>query len=108
MRSKAKPRSLGDLLKKAKAEASPTVRSLSRKKEPPLVVRSLTLTPAADAALRRLSMNASDYIGRKVSGSAIVRALLQQAEQQDSATHLFPIIQTELISDAVVWGRKKK
>ena len=108
MRSKAKPKSLGDLLKKAKTEASPTVRTLSRMKEPPLVVRSLTLTPSADATLKRLSMNASDHIGRKVSGSAIVRALLQQVEQQDSATHLFLIIQTELVSDAVVWGRKKK
>ena len=108
MRSKVKPKSLGDLLKKAKSDASPTLRPFSRKKEPPLVVRSLTLTPAADDTLRRLSTNATKYIGRKVSGSAIVRALLQQAEQQDSSTHLFPIVETELISDAVVWGRKKK
>src|SRR5712691_2223973 len=107
MPSKAKPTSLGDLFKQAKAEASPTLRKLSRSEEPALVVRSLTLTPAADATLQRLSGDASDYIGRKVSGSAIVRALLRQAEQQGSTAQLFPLLEMELTSGEVVWGKKK-
>jgi hypothetical protein len=108
MRSKAKPKSLGDLLRKAKAEAAPAPRKLSRAKEPALVVRSLALTPAADATLQRLSAETSARIGRKISGSAIVRALLRQAEQQDSTARLLPHLMLELSSGAVVWGKERK
>jgi hypothetical protein len=71
-------------------------------------IRSLTLTPADEKILRRLSQDASDYIGRTVSESAIVRALLRQADQQGppAADALFLQIEQELQS-GVMWGRKK-
>lgn len=75
--------------------------------EPAFVVRSLTLTPTADAALRRLSRDASDYIGRTISGSAVVRALLHLGAQHGAAwvtAQLFPLIEREL--PHVTWGKR--
>jgi hypothetical protein len=89
---------------------------MARKKLPPkrtrhaFVIRSLTLTPAADIALHQLGQEASDELGWKVSSSAIVRALLQQAKQQGpqwARDTLFPLIEKELES-GVVWGNRKK
>jgi hypothetical protein len=67
----------------------------------PLIVQSLTLTPATAVTLRRLSTEAADYIGRAVSGSAIVRALLRHIEQQPESwvqARIFPFVEKELES----------
>jgi len=42
----------------------------------------VTLTPDAMEALPSLTSDASDYVGRTVSGSAVVRAMLRHVEQQ--------------------------
>jgi len=77
-------------------------------KEPP-VIHSLTLTPATAATLRRLSTDAADYIGRAVSESAVIRALLRHIEQQPESwvqARIFPFVEKELES-GVLWGKKK-
>lgn len=75
----------------------------------PLRVYSLKLTPAAEHLLNDLSQDATDAIGRPVSSSALVRALLQYLAQQPStwtATTLYPLIEQE-IERGRVWGKKK-
>jgi len=84
-------------------------RAKTTPKRQPLVMRSLTLTHDANETLQRLSQNASDSLGWTVSSSAIVRALLQYAEQQPSSwaqSHLFPFVEREITS-GMVWGKKK-
>jgi hypothetical protein len=79
------------------------------KEELALVIRSLTLTHDADETLQRLSQDATDYLGRKVSGSAIVRALLLWTRQQSATwltAHISPFIEAEM-STGVVWGKKR-
>jgi hypothetical protein len=69
-------KNLGQLLKQAKAEAPTTPRRLADA-APPLVVRSVALTPAAQATLEQLIARTSAASSRKASASAVVRALLQ-------------------------------
>jgi hypothetical protein len=74
-----------------------------------LVVHSLTLTPVDEDILERISRDASDYIGRTVSGSAIMRALLREVDRQGYQwvlSQLCPLVEAELAS-GVMWGRKK-
>ena len=81
---------------------------LEKSLTPPLVVRSLTLTPTTEATLERLAQDASDYIGWAVSKSALMRALIHHAELQPPAwatAHLFPLIENEIASGRV-WGKK--
>lgn len=80
-----------------------------KKEKPKIHVQSMALTPETEKTLQRLSGEASDYIGRKVSGSAMVRALLRYAEKQEYQwvlTQLCPMVEEEL-SLGVVWGKKK-
>jgi len=73
-------------------------------------LRSFDLTPEAIAALKHLSQDASDYIGRAVSGGAIVRALLRLAHKHGTAwvyTHVCPFIEAEM-QEGLRWGREKK
>jgi len=61
--------------------------------------RSHDLTPPTAAVLMRLSIAATDSLGRAVSNSTIIRALLRYAERQDPTwlrDHLFPCIEQEL------------
>ncbi len=84
-------------------------RAKTTPKRQPLVIRSLTLTHDADETLQRLSKDASDYIGRAVSGSAVVRALLRHVAQQPVSwvtARIFPLVEKELNS-GVMWGKKK-
>jgi hypothetical protein len=70
-------------------------------KEPPpqkplLQVRAITLSRADQDILTRLSKDVSDYTGRTVSGSAIVRALVRYAGQHRydwGLAYLFPLIE---------------
>lgn len=82
------------------------------KKAPPketLLYRSHMLTPTTERSLSQLKQEASDYLGWTISGSAIVRALLQHAATQDSTwvrERIFPFIERE-IEQGRVWGKKK-
>jgi hypothetical protein len=72
------------------------------------IVRStaLTLTPAARTTVQRLGADASDYIGRTVGGSAVVRALLAWIDQQSEAwvtEQIFPLVERELAT-GFHWG----
>jgi hypothetical protein len=82
----------------------------TKPKKEPFVIRSLTLSQDTGEVLERVSQDASDYTGRKVSGSAVVRALLRYAERQGyewGITNLCPLIEAEF-SSGVVWGKKKE
>jgi hypothetical protein len=100
-------KNLGQLLKRAKAEA-PAVPRRPADETPPLVVRSVALTPAAQATLEQLIAQASAAIGRKASASAVVRALLQWAEQEHLGVELVRLIAAELQTGQVVWGKAKQ
>ena len=73
-----------------------------------LTVQTVTLTPDVIETLRRLSQEASDFIGRKVSSSAIVRALVRQIDQQGppAADALFIEVEKEMKAGRI-WGKKK-
>lgn len=82
---------------------------MERVKKSPLVIHSLALTPADEKILERISNDATDYTGRKISSSAIIRALLRHADQQGyqwTLANLRPLIETEL-ARGVMWGKKK-
>ena len=87
----------------ARAKATP------KKEKEAVAVHSLALTPATHEILEGLSQDATDYTGRKVSGSAIVRALLRYAKRQGyewSLAQLFPLVEEEMGS-GMIWGKKK-
>jgi hypothetical protein len=107
MPSKPRPKSLGDLLQQAKADASAVPRRPADV-APPLVVRSVALTPAAKATLEALIAEASAAIGRKASASAVVRALLAWAARQDLGSELVALIMAELQTGEVVWGKTRR
>jgi hypothetical protein len=100
-------KNLGQLLEQAKAEA-PTTPRRPADVAPPLVVRSVALTPAAQATLEQLIAQASASIGRKASASAVVRALLAWAEQEHLGAELVRLIAAELQTGEVVWGKAKQ
>ena len=80
-----------------------------KKEKPKIHVQSMALTPETEKTLQRLRGEATDYIGRKVSGSAMVRALLRFADKQEYQwvlSQLCPIVEEEL-SQGVIWGKKK-
>ena len=100
-------KSLGDLLKQAKADAPAAPRRPVAEAQP-LVVRSVALTPAAQSTLDQLIAQASSTIGRKASASAVVRALLQWAARHDLGEDLVRLIAAELQTGEVVWGKLRK
>ena len=108
MPSKPSRKSLGELLKQAGAEAPLHPRRTSAVDQPPLVVKSIALTPAASATLDRLIAQASMQTGRKVSASAVIRALLRWAEQHDLTADLEHLLAAEVTTGEVVWGRMRK
>lgn len=85
---------------------------MARKKPTPkneTLVRSLAHTTTTEEITRRLSQDATDYIGRAVSNSAVIRALIRYADTQGTTwiqKALFPLIERELES-GMVWGKKK-
>jgi hypothetical protein len=82
----------------------------SRKKKqekPPITVHSLALTPQARETLDTLSRDIADYSGRKVSGSAVLRALLMHARKQGydwAIAELVPLVEAEQ-AGGIKWGR---
>ena len=62
------------------------------------LIRSHSLTPPTAELLMKLSIEATDSLGRPVSHSTIVRALLRYVDQQAPTwlrDQLFPLIQEE-------------
>jgi hypothetical protein len=84
-------------------------RSAPKKAKLEFTIHSLSLARDTEDILRRLSSDASDYIGRAVSNSAIVRALLRQVDQQGppAADALFVQVEEELKS-GVMWGKESE
>jgi hypothetical protein len=107
MSSKRQAKKLGDLLRKARDEAPARPRKSAGAGQPVLVVRSIALTPAADAVLERLIAGVSEKTGRKTSASAVIRALLRGAEQRDRVTRIAGVIEAELNTGEVVWGKAR-
>ena len=101
-------KSLGELLRRAKAEASDRPRRVVKAVQPELIPTAVSLTPAAKESLDRLMASVSATTGRKTSASSIVRALLQLAEKNGLARQVSTLIETELNTGAVVWGRARK
>jgi hypothetical protein len=98
---------LGDPLKKAREEASPHLRRVTGAGQPALIAWSIALTPAADAMLDRLIAAVSERTGRKTSASAAVRALLRSPEQRDPIARVVGLIEAELTTGEVVWGKAR-
>jgi hypothetical protein len=74
-----------------------------------LQVKTVTITQSDQDTLDRLSKDVSDYTGRTVSGSAIVRALVRYVGQQRydwGLAYLSPLIEQE-ITAGVLWGRER-
>jgi hypothetical protein len=84
-------------------------RSAPKKAKLEFTIHSLSLTRETEDILQRLSGDASDYIGRAVSNSAIVRALLRQVDQQGppGTDALFVQVEKELKS-GVMWGKESE
>jgi hypothetical protein len=80
----------------------------SAPKKSAFAVHTVTLTPDVVTTLQRLSQEATDFLGRTVSSSAIVRALVRYIDQQGppASDALFLVVEQEL-KDGVIWGKKK-
>ncbi len=74
---------------------------------PEFFIHTFTLNKDAVEMLTRLSAEASDFLGRSISNSAIVRALLRQIDQHGppAADALFLQVEKEL-KDGVMWGKR--
>lgn len=104
---KIKQKSLGELLRRAKAEASAKPRK-AQFSQPPLTFTTVSLTPEAKSILDRLSDQITERTGRRVSASAVIRALLHVAEQRNLASAAATVIETELNTGTVVWGKPRQ
>jgi hypothetical protein len=81
-----------------------------KRKKPEVHIRTITLTADAVEALHSLQSDATDYVGRRVSGGAVVRALLRLAHKQGAAwvrAQVCPFVEAE-IQAGLKWGREKK
>jgi hypothetical protein len=83
------------------------------KKSPPqnpsLLVSTITVTQDDRDTLDRLSKDLSDYAGRTVSGSAVIRALIHHTGLQPYdwvLSQLAPLVEQEMTA-GVQWGRQK-
>jgi hypothetical protein len=105
---KAQRKTLTQLMRTSEAQAKPKPRAnLPKQAPPPLVVRSIALTPAADETLARLIESARRRVGRKVSASSVVRALLEYCDRKGLDARIHAAIEAELNAGTVVWGSKR-
>ena len=77
------------------------VRKSVTREGPQLSNHSVTLTPDVVEGLDQLSQGASDFLGRSISSSAVIRALVRQVAKQWPGTidALFLEIERELKAD---------
>ena len=76
--------------------------------KPALVLTGISLTAAEVTVLRSISEDASDIVGRRISSSCIVRALVQWMDAQPPdfvRSEILPLVEKELA--LLRWGRKK-
>jgi hypothetical protein len=72
---------------------------------PTVVVRSIAFTPSALDALESLAALVASRTGRKSSASAVVRALVRQAQDDPGmAERLAALVEHEQATE-VVWGK---
>lgn len=85
----------------------PRKRSMAEEK-PKFASHTISLTAEEGTALAHLSQDASDFLGRSISSSAIVRALIRQVVKQGppAVDALFLEVERELKA-GVIWGKKK-
>ena len=101
-------KSLGELFKRAQQDAEKQPRRLTRAAEPALVVRSISLTPVANGILDRLVAEVEEATRRKTNASAVMRALLRYADQEELSEWIANAIAAEMNSGEVVWGKPPK
>jgi hypothetical protein len=101
-------KSLGDLLHRATTDAATRPSRPSERQPAALTIRSVALTPGANAILEQIIADTSAATAHKVSASAVMRALLQWAGRRQLSAELIPLMMAELQSGEVVWGRSKQ
>jgi hypothetical protein len=80
-----------------------------QKQKPKIRVTTIVFTETEKAILQRVSRQASDEIGRAISMSGVLRALVSWLNTQDATfvrEEIIPIIAKEL--SLLRWGRKKE
>lgn len=82
--------------KRAPAPSKPRAREA-------LQIHSMSLTPTAAGVLTSLASEASDRIGRSISTSAVLRAILTLVEQRIPAREIFETIERE-VGSGRLWG----
>lgn len=86
-----------------------TNKKLNPQKQP-FVIHSFALVVDNEETLADVRQTATDAIGRPISGSAVVRALLRYVGQQPSfwiAKQIHPLLEQE-IEAGRVWGSTRK
>jgi hypothetical protein len=86
----------------------PRAKKLVMKTKPVFSIHTISLASEDVETLRRLSQQATDFLGRSISSSAVIRALLRQTGKSvPSATQtLFLEIEEELKA-GVLWGKQR-
>ena len=76
--------------------------------KPQLSTHSVTLSDDTVATLQRLSQSATDFFGRSISISAILRALIRCADTQgpSAVDAVFVEVEREA-KEGIIWGKKK-
>ena len=84
----------------------PRTKKTAEEETPQFSIHTVTLSTEESVILRRLSQDATDFLGRSISSSAIVRAVLRQIEKQgpSAADDLFFEVERELKA-GVGWGK---
>jgi hypothetical protein len=86
-----------------KSTTTPTRKKRAPAAPLPLTVTAIALTAAERATLDRLAQEQSDFLGRKISRSTLVRALIRFAERNIVALELRAYIEVEL-KQGRKWG----
>jgi hypothetical protein len=83
-------------------------KKLTRQEKPHFSIHTISLSVDEVVVLQRLSREASDFLGRSISSSAVVRALIRQVEKHgpSAADDLFFEVERELKA-GFLWGKRK-
>lgn len=105
MPSKKTAKKLGDLLKQASGSSPRPVARAAVSEAAALVVKSITLTPGALTVLDRLMRELAKKSQRRVSASAVIRALLRDADARGVDARIASLVEAEMTTGEVVWGK---
>src|SRR5262245_52978813 len=84
----------------------PRQRTRATPKKPPLRIRTITLSEQDEERLDRVAKDLTDYTGRAVSRSSVLRAFAGLADHkgyQWTLTELAPFVESELATGCA-WG----